>query len=490
MFRAFTLFGRAASRPRSFSSVQPALLARFEAATKAPALSASSPPSAMLRAYALFKQARAGDASGARPSLFDPTARAKFDAWAELRGMTSEKAMESYVAEFGAPAAADGAAPTPSVGAAGGKGAFAKRATGAPSPLPAGTFSGKLAFVTGGGTGLGRAMATKLLQLGAVVCISSRKGDVLEAAAKEMRAAVPGGVVIPVAADVRDPAAIATALDAASAASGLGAPDIVVNNAAGNFISPYERLSPNAVKSILDIVLAGTALVTLEAGKRMIAGGKGGVFLNITTTYAPEGSGWVAPSAMAKAGVHALTRSLAVEWGRHGIRCVGIAPGPIETEGAFSRLDPTGQFKTLLTQRLPAKRLGDTEELANLAAFLCSDHAAWMTGTVVTFDGGETAALCASATLATVRPRVRGLLYFLRDRIPPPPHAHHTLQAESSTHWSASRTASGTCWRRPSGRATRKAKLPPPLNCRAARVSAVHRGGTSAWGHVAHRAFC
>ena len=324
--------------------------------------------------------------------------------------------MADYVAEFGAAsgAGAAAAAPPPAVG----RGAFAKRAAGAPPPLPAGAFSGKLVFITGGGTGLGKAMAGKFLQLGAAVCISSRKGDVLEAAAREMRAAVPGGVVVPFAADVRDPAAIAAALDAAAAATGLGAPDIVVNNAAGNFISPFERLSPNAVKSILDIVLAGTALVTLEAGKRMIAGGKGGVFLNITTTYAPEGSGWVAPSAMAKAGVHALTRSLAVEWGRHGIRCVGIAPGPIETEGAFSRLDPSGQFKGLLTQRLPAKRLGEPEELANLAAFLCSDHCAWMTGTVVTFDGGETAALSALPPLPPTN-TLHPITFF-------PPHPIHT----------------------------------------------------------------
>jgi 2,4-dienoyl-CoA reductase len=381
--------------PRRFlSAAIPAeLSARFEAAAASPSLSPSSPSEHLLRAYALFKQARVGDAGGSRPGLFDPSGRAKFDAWEKLRGMSREAAMAAYVAEFGGAAAT----PAPPAPAPGGRGAFAKRAAGGAPSLPAGAFAGKLAFVTGGGTGLGKAMATRFLQLGAAVAISSRKGDVLEAAARDMRAAVPGGVVVPFAADVRDPAAVAAALDAAAAATGLGAPDFVVNNAAGNFISPYERLSPNAVKSILDIVLAGTALVTLEAGKRMIAGGKGGVFLNITTTYAPEGSGWVAPSAMAKAGVHALTRSLAVEWGRHGIRCLGIAPGPIETEGAFSRLDPTGQFKAMSIQRLPAKRLGEPEELANLAAFLCSDYAAWMTGTVVTFDGGETAALCAFA---------------------------------------------------------------------------------------------
>ena len=143
-------------------------------------------------------------------------------------------------------------------------------------------------------------------------------------------------------------ARISAALDACCGAAGHGAPDIVINNAAGNFISPFERLTPNGFKTIVDIVLNGTANVTLDIGKRLIAAGKGAAFLANTTTYAGSGSAFVAPSAAAKAGVATLTRSLAAEWGRHGIRLVGIAPGPIETEGAFSRLDPTGQFKSAM----------------------------------------------------------------------------------------------------------------------------------------------
>jgi 2,4-dienoyl-CoA reductase len=239
-------------------------------------------------------------------------------------------------------------------------------------------------------------MATRLASLGATVGISSRKASVLEAAAKEMREATKGsgGDIIPLPADVRDPAAIAAALDSLETIGGKGPATLCINNAAGNFVSPYERLSPNAIKTVLEIVLHGTAYVTLEAGKRMIAHGQGGVFLNITTTYAPDGSGYVVPSAAAKAGVHALTGSLAAEWGsKYGIRFVALAPGPIETEGAFSRLDPTGQFKALLTDRLPAQRLGDPGELANLATYLLSDYASWMSGATVTLDGGEKAAM-------------------------------------------------------------------------------------------------
>lgn len=140
-------------------------------------------------------------------------------------------------------------------------------------------------------------------------------------------------------------------------------------------------------------MLNGTAYVTLDAGKRMIARGAGGVFLSITTTYAPDGSGFVMPSAAAKSGVHAMIRSLAAEWGRYGIRHVGIAPGPIETEGAFKRLDPTGKWMARMVGRMPAKRLGDPAELANLCSFMVSPYASWMTGEVITLDGGEKPAL-------------------------------------------------------------------------------------------------
>ena len=252
--------------------------------------------------------------------------------------------------------------------------------------LPAGTFEGQVAFITGGGTGLGKAMATTLSKLGAKVVIASRKLPVLESAAAEI-SAESGGEVLPVACDVRDVSAIKAALDACEAKFGL--PTVVINNAAGNFISPTERLSSNAFGNVVDIVLKGTASVTLEAGKRLIAAKQSATFLSISTTYADLGSGYVTPSAAAKAGVSNMVRSLGSEWGKYGLRFVGIAPGPIETEGAFSRLDPTGQFRRMMIARLPSKRLGETGELANFASYLVSPYAGWITGQVFTFDGGE-----------------------------------------------------------------------------------------------------
>lgn len=357
--------------------------------------SLSKPPSndQKLRLYALYKQATSGSNSTPQPSLLDMVGRAKWSAWSSVSSLSKGEAESAYielVASLGGSTSTSTSSKPPTPPAFTPKGAFRPLLTG--PMLPPGTFSGKVAFVTGGGTGLGRAMATRLASLGATVGISSRKQGVLESAAAEMREATKGcgGDVIPLPADVRDPAAIAAALDALESKGGKGPATLCINNAAGNFVSPYERLSPNAIKTVLEIVLHGTAYVTLEAGKRMIAHGQGGVFLNITTTYAPDGSGYVVPSAAAKAGVHALTGSLAAEWGaKYGIRFVALAPGPIETEGAFSRLDPTGQFKALLTDRLPAQRLGDPAELANLATYLLSDYAAWMTGQVVTLDGGE-----------------------------------------------------------------------------------------------------
>lgn len=252
--------------------------------------------------------------------------------------------------------------------------------------LPVDTFKGQVALVTGGGTGLGKAMATTLSQLGATVFIASRKLPVLEATAKEISDKT-GNPVHPVTCDVRDISAVEAAVQFVEDTAGL--PDIVINNAAGNFISPTERLSANAFGNIIDIVLKGTANVTMTAGKKMIKSGKSGVFLSISTTYADLGSGYVAPSAAAKAGVSNMVRSLGSEWGKYGLRFVGIAPGPIETEGAFSRLDPTGQFKKMMIDRLPSKRLGETQELANFASYLVSPYASWMTGQVLTFDGGE-----------------------------------------------------------------------------------------------------
>ncbi|CAG0890815.1 unnamed protein product [Darwinula stevensoni] len=252
--------------------------------------------------------------------------------------------------------------------------------------LAKGTFASKVAFVTGGGTGLGKGMAGILASLGASVVIASRKLKVLEAAASEIRSAT-GGEVFPVQMDVRDPSSVENAFNEAERRFSL--PTIIINNAAGNFISPSERISSNAWRTIIDIVLNGTAHVTLEAGKRLIKQNKGGVFLAITTPYAQLGSGYVTPSASAKAGVEALTKSLAAEWGKYGMRLNCIAPGPIYTEGAFSRLDPSGSFKDHALDRIPAGRFGEIEELANLAAYLVSDYSSWISGEVIRFDGGE-----------------------------------------------------------------------------------------------------
>ena len=159
-------------------------------------------------------------------------------------------------------------------------------------------------------------------------------------------------------------------------------PDVVVHNAAGNFVSPTERLSPNAFKTIVDIVLLGTANLTLDVGKRMIEQERGGSFLAITTHYTNEGSGFVCPSACAKSGVETMMKSLSAEWGRYGIRMNCIAPGPIETEGAFSRLDPTGEMMGAAVDAIPCGRIGEVAELANLATYLCSDYASWVSGEV------------------------------------------------------------------------------------------------------------
>lgn len=254
------------------------------------------------------------------------------------------------------------------------------------SMLLPGTYKNKVAFITGGGTGLGKGMTTTLSALGAECVIASRKLDVLQKTAEEITS-LTGNKVHAVQCDVRDPKSVEAAVDNLVEVAGL--PDVVINNAAGNFISPSEKLSANAWRTITDIVLNGTAFVTLEVGKRLIQAEKGAAFLAITTIYAESGSGFVVPSAAAKSGVETLCTSLAAEWGRYGMRFNVIQPGPIKTKGAFSRLDPMGVFEKSMMGRIPTGRLGTPGEIANLAAYLCSDYASWVSGAIIRMDGGE-----------------------------------------------------------------------------------------------------
>lgn len=253
--------------------------------------------------------------------------------------------------------------------------------------LKPGTLKNKTIIITGGGTGLGRSMGKYFLELGANLVITSRKKDVLDKAADALMKEA-GGKVLAVACDVRKYEEIDNVIKATEAE--FGQIHGVLNNAAGNFISPTERLSHRAFDIVVDIVLKGTYYTTLAAGKNWIAKKQPGTFLNIVTTYAWTGSGYVVPSACGKAGVLALTRSLAVEWAKHNIRSNAIAPGPFPTEGAWNRLLPGDMVKKFdPAQRVPLKRVGEHQELANLAAYLMSDFAAYVNGEVITIDGGE-----------------------------------------------------------------------------------------------------
>jgi NAD(P)-dependent dehydrogenase (short-subunit alcohol dehydrogenase family) len=244
---------------------------------------------------------------------------------------------------------------------------------------------GKRAWVTGGGTGLGRAMALRFADLGASVGVSGRREAPLDETVASIRAS--GGVATRACCDVRDPSAVRAALD--RVAGDLGGVDILVNNAAGNFLCPSEELTPNGFAAVVGIVLHGTFHCTHAAAQHWIAARSRGTILNIAATYAWTGSAFVMPSACAKAGVVAMTRSLAVEWARHGIRLNAIAPGPIPTEGAFTRLLPTRDLTDRRAARIPAGRFGTPAELAELAAYLVSDASDWMRGEIVAFDGGE-----------------------------------------------------------------------------------------------------
>jgi len=241
--------------------------------------------------------------------------------------------------------------------------------------------------VTGGGTGLGKAMTKYLMELGANTVITSRRPAVLEQTAAELERET-GSKCMPMVCDVRDAEQVQKVVD--GVVSSWGVPTGWVNNAAGNFISPTERLSSNAFGTIIDIVLKGSANCTLAIGKEWIKQNKPGTIVNIVTTYAWTGSGYVVPSATAKAGVLAMTRSLAVEWAKYHIRTNAVAPGPFPTKGAWDRLLP-GELAEKFdpARRVPVGRVGEHGELANLVAFLLSPFSAYINGEVITIDGGE-----------------------------------------------------------------------------------------------------
>ncbi|MCX5768272.1 MAG: SDR family oxidoreductase [Gemmatimonadetes bacterium] len=247
-------------------------------------------------------------------------------------------------------------------------------------------LKGKVVLITGGGTGLGRAMGERYLELGANLAICGRREEVLKTAATEMVAA-KGGEVFTIPCDVRDPEQVENMV--AAAWEHYGGVDILVNNAAGNFTSPTELLSHRAVDAVLGIVAHGTFYVTLALGKKWIATKHKGRVLSIVATYTDSGSAFVVPSAAGKAAVLAMSKSLAVEWARYGITMVCIAPGPFPTPGAWERLMPDPALHASAINRIPLKRVGRYEELANLASYLVSDQAEYINGECIRIDGGE-----------------------------------------------------------------------------------------------------
>jgi NAD(P)-dependent dehydrogenase (short-subunit alcohol dehydrogenase family) len=253
--------------------------------------------------------------------------------------------------------------------------------------LKEGALEGNVILITGGGTGLGKSMGKYFASLGADLVIASRKIDVLEKTAKEIENET-GKTVLPVQCDVTNYEQVSNLLKAAL--DKFGKVDSLVNNAAGNFISPTERLSYRAFDIIVNIVLKGTYYCTLTFGKHWIEAKQPASVLNIVATYAWTGSAYVVPSAVSKAGVLALTRSLAVEWAKYNIRFNAIAPGMFPTKGAWDRLLPGGlseKFDPL--KKIPSGRTGEHQELANLAAYLVSDYSSFINGEVITIDGGE-----------------------------------------------------------------------------------------------------
>ncbi|MES3630442.1 MAG: SDR family oxidoreductase [Longimonas sp.] len=268
-------------------------------------------------------------------------------------------------------------------------------------------LDGEHIVITGGGTGLGRAMAERCAALGASVTINGRRTEPLDETVAAIEEA--GGTANGISCNVRDAESVDDFFDEAEDAQ--GPVTALVNNAAANFLAATEDLSPNGFDAIVKTNLYGSFYCTQACGQRWIERGSGGVVLSIATTYADTGSAFVVPSAVSKAGIVAMMRSLAAEWGPEGIRLNAIAPGPFPTEGAWSRLVPGMDVEDDMKQRNPTRRFGEPEELATLVAFLLSDGAAYMNGEVVTFDGGEKLVAGGQFNAFTAMPRkqIKGL---------------------------------------------------------------------------------
>lgn len=265
------------------------------------------------------------------------------------------------------------------------------------------SFAGKIVLITGGGTGLGLACATRYVSLGATVFITGRRDVVLQKSVAAIKQVNPSAQIFGIPMDVKSNASVVESIEKLLVITNGALPSVILNNAAGNFISPTERLTANAWKSINDIVFMGTVNVTMEIAKRWIAVREKlptdaekaklpqVVFMQVGTSYADRGQPFLAPSAASKAAVLSLTLSLAREFGKFNMRFIMVSPGPIYTEGAFDRLDPTGAMSNQenIKARLPLGRMGTTDEYSNFVAFVTSDAASWLSGVNINFDGGS-----------------------------------------------------------------------------------------------------